>query len=91
MAGGLPAPANSGLNSLLRPRSKEVKAADEDESVSRVNVFAQPETKARGVSEQKLRELIQQNTDARDLGILGDPGVNVLTLNRALDSGSAKP
>jgi S-DNA-T family DNA segregation ATPase FtsK/SpoIIIE len=51
MAGGLPAPANSGLNSLLRPRSKEVKAADEDESVSRVNVFAQPETKARGVSE----------------------------------------
>jgi potassium-transporting ATPase KdpC subunit len=43
------------------------------------------------LSEEKLRELIQQNTDARDLGIFGDPGVNVLTLNRALDSGSAKP
>jgi K+-transporting ATPase ATPase C chain len=40
--------------------------------------------KARAVSEERLRELIQQNTDGPDLGILGDPGVNVLTLNRAL-------
>lgn len=41
--------------------------------------------KARAMSEEKLRELIQQNTDGPDLGIFGDPGVNVLTLNRALD------
>ena len=41
--------------------------------------------KARGMSEEKVRELIQQNTDARDLGVLGDPGVNVLQLNLALD------
>src|SRR6266478_5287407 len=41
--------------------------------------------KARGVSEEKLRELIDQNTDGRDLALLGDPGVNVLSLNRALD------
>jgi K+-transporting ATPase ATPase C chain len=41
--------------------------------------------KARGLSEEKLRELIQQNTGGPDFGILGDPGVNVLTLNRALD------
>jgi K+-transporting ATPase ATPase C chain len=47
--------------------------------------------RARGVSEKKLRELIKQNTDARDLGLLGDPGVNVLTLNRALDSFAANP
>ena len=47
--------------------------------------------KARAVSEEKLRELIKQNTDARDLGLLGDPGVNVLTLNRALDSFAANP
>ena len=32
-----------------------------------------------------MRELIDQNTDGRDLGVLGDPGVNVLTLNLALD------
>ena len=47
--------------------------------------------KARTVSEEKLRELIKENTDARDFGLLGDPGVNVLTLNRALDSFAAKP
>lgn len=45
--------------------------------------------KARGVSEEKLRELIDQNTDGRDLALLGDPGVNVLSLNRALDSFAA--
>ena len=47
--------------------------------------------KARAVSEEKLRELIRQNTDARDFGLLGDPGVNVLTLNRALDSFPVNP
>jgi potassium-transporting ATPase KdpC subunit len=47
--------------------------------------------KTRAVSEEKLRELIKQNTDARDLGLLGDPGVNVLTLNRALDSFAVNP
>jgi potassium-transporting ATPase KdpC subunit len=47
--------------------------------------------KARAVSEEKLRELIRQNTDARDFGLLGDPGVNVLSLNRALDSFAANP
>ena len=41
--------------------------------------------KARAMSEEKLRDLIKQNTDARDFGLLGDPGVNVLSLNRALD------
>jgi potassium-transporting ATPase KdpC subunit len=41
--------------------------------------------KARGVSQDKVRELISQNTDGRDLGFLGDPGVNVLELNLALD------
>jgi K+-transporting ATPase ATPase C chain len=47
--------------------------------------------KARGLSEKKLHELIEQNTDGRDLGLLGDPGVNVLSLNRALASVAARP
>jgi len=47
--------------------------------------------KARGLSEEKVRELIQQNTDGRELGVLGDPGVNVLELNLALDSPGAQP
>ena len=41
--------------------------------------------KSRGMTEEKVRELIQQNTDGRDLGVFGDPGVNVLQLNLALD------
>jgi K+-transporting ATPase ATPase C chain len=41
--------------------------------------------KARGMTEEKVRELIQQSTDPRDLGVLGDPGINVLQLNLALD------
>jgi potassium-transporting ATPase KdpC subunit len=47
--------------------------------------------KACGLSEEKVRELIQRHTDARDLGVLGDPGVNVLGLNLALDTLGAQP
>lgn len=41
--------------------------------------------RARTLSEYKVRELVQQNTDGRDLGVFGEPGVNVLQLNLALD------
>jgi K+-transporting ATPase ATPase C chain len=41
--------------------------------------------KARNVSAEKVLELIRANTDSADLGILGEPGVNVLKLNLALD------
>jgi len=41
--------------------------------------------KARGVPAAKVRELIRQNTNGRDFGVFGEPGVNVLQLNRALD------
>jgi|SRR5436190_6778105 len=47
--------------------------------------------KARGLSEQKVRELIQENTDGRDLGVFGEPGVNVLNLNLALDASPTQP
>src|ERR1700730_17536362 len=47
--------------------------------------------KARGLSEEKVRQLVQQNTDGRDLGVLGDPGVNFLELNLALDPPGAQP
>src|ERR1035437_2738626 len=41
--------------------------------------------KARNLGEDKVRAMIQQNTDGADLGILGDAGVNVVKLNIALD------
>ena len=47
--------------------------------------------KARGLSEQKVRELTQENTDGRDLGVLGEPGVNVLNVNLALDASPTQP
>ena len=47
--------------------------------------------KARALSEDKVRELVQQNTDGRDLGVFGDPGVNVLQLNLALDGVATAP
>jgi len=41
--------------------------------------------KTRALREDKVRELVRQNTEGPDLGFLGEPGVNVVTLNRALD------
>ena len=42
----------------------------------------------RALDIDKVRELVRQNTDGRDFGFLGEPGVNVLNLNLALDAGA---
>ena len=41
--------------------------------------------KARGMSEDDLKALVAKFTDGRDFGILGEPGVNIVKLNLALD------
>jgi potassium-transporting ATPase KdpC subunit len=46
--------------------------------------------RARNLPESEVRELVKQATQGRTLGILGEPRVNVLQLNLALDGKAAK-
>ena len=64
----------------------EISEAAADIQVSRV-------AHARGLREDLVHELVRQNTRSRWAGIFGEPGVNVLQLNFALDhvTGAALP
>jgi K+-transporting ATPase ATPase C chain len=46
--------------------------------------------KARNMPEDRLRQLVTDNTEGRFLGLLGEPRVNVLALNMALDRTTAR-
>jgi potassium-transporting ATPase KdpC subunit len=58
-----------------------------DPEISPANAVAQAArvAKARGASADAVRSLVAANTQGRDLGVLGEPRVNVLKLNMALD------
>ncbi|MFH7244175.1 MAG: K(+)-transporting ATPase subunit C [Spirulina sp.] len=64
--------SGSGLDPHISPAAAEAQ-------VERV-------AQARGLSVDEVQSLIAQNTDGRFLGIFGEPGINVLTLNLALDN-----
>jgi K+-transporting ATPase ATPase C chain len=63
--------SGSGLDPHISPAAAEYQA-------SRI-------AKIRNIPLAKVEELIAQNTQGRWLGFIGDPGVNVVTLNLALD------
>ena len=63
--------SGSGLDPDLSPDSARVQ-------VARV-------ARSRGISADQLNQLVEQNIQSPDLGVLGEPRVNVLKLNLALD------
>ena len=63
---------------------------DPDISLAYADIQADRVAEARHTSAGKIKSLIASNTSSRDLGILGEPRVNVLQLNLALDKSLPK-
>jgi K+-transporting ATPase ATPase C chain len=59
---------------------------DPDITPDNANYQAARVAKARGLSEDQVKKLIDHDTTPRQLGILGEPRVNVLALNLDLDN-----
>lgn len=59
-----------------------------DPDITPDNAFYQAPrvAKSRGLTEEQVRQLIQQHAEGRTFGLLGEPRVNVLELNLALDN-----
>lgn len=62
-----------------------------DPDISEAAALAQVDmvATARGLAANRVRQLVEQHVDGRDLGVFGEPHVNVLSLNMAIDDGEA--
>jgi K+-transporting ATPase ATPase C chain len=60
-------------------------------SVANARLQAARVAKARGLPVERVAAFVAAATEGRDLGVLGEPGVNVLRLNVALDAASPAP
>jgi K+-transporting ATPase ATPase C chain len=74
-------------NAVVPADAVTASASGLDPHISLANAELQVErvARARQLSAAKVRELIAANIDGRTFGLLGEPGVNVLKLNLALD------
>jgi len=73
--------------SAIPPDAVTASASGLDPDISPANAAIQVDrvAAARHISPAQVEALVKQYTGGRDLGILGEPAVNVLLLNRALD------
>jgi potassium-transporting ATPase KdpC subunit len=58
---------------------------DPQVSPANARIQARRVARVRGLPLETVLRLVDEHTDGRSLGFLGEPGVNVLELNRALD------
>jgi K+-transporting ATPase ATPase C chain len=58
---------------------------DPDISVANARIQARRVAEARGLPVERVLQLVHDHTDGREIGFLGESGVNVLELNLALD------
>jgi K+-transporting ATPase ATPase C chain len=71
--------------------TQSASGVDPDISAANAAIQAHRIAAVRHLPLDRVEELIDQNTDGRSLGVLGEPGVNVLELNIAIDKEAPLP